>query len=110
MRAIPVLIVIALAGLQGLIAFYWMRTSARESFSNVFEAFHGKTPVWSQVAFSFGELWLVVPVASIAIVGFALYKKVDTKFLWKICTVSLLITMLMVYAMYPVHSMLKGLP
>jgi hypothetical protein len=106
MRAAPYLLIALLAALQATVTAYWMKAEATQRFTDVFQAIHGTVPSWTALAFSFGWYWLALPIASLVWLFLAWRQQVRRRNAWTITAVSLIGSLSMMYAMYPLHVML----
>lgn len=106
MRIFFTLLVFLSVALQLAITWYWRETPTVPEFEKFFRSFYGEVPAWSSFAFSLGSYWIVVPIATSIFAVAALVWGARGQHLGKLATVSLALTTLMVYAMYPLHLML----
>lgn len=94
--------------LQITIVWYWGNTDAVDQFSKILAyQNNGLIPAWSSLAFTIGAFWLIVFVATIAVILWAKIKKVGIRY-GHLALINSLVLVLMVYAMYPLHVLLKG--
>ena len=92
---------------QALIAWAWIRTDAAEQFVRFFVEFYGFVPAWSSFVFgakAYAWLW---PVLFAALLFYGLVSRKPTRFIVSVAGATLVVTGALVYAMYPLHHMLK---
>src|SRR5690606_27968787 len=106
MKAFAAIPLALLAGLQALIAWYWTHTTAAEQLKSVFTSMYGSVPAWSELAFSIGAGWLAAPIVIAAFLVASIFAAGLRADLGVASFAAFFITILMVYAVYPVHLML----
>ncbi|WP_417502760.1 hypothetical protein [Marinobacter sp.] len=106
MRVFFTLLILISVALQSAITWYWWETPTVLEFEKFFRSFYGEVPAWSSFAFSLGSYWIVLPIATLIITVVVLVLGSRRQHLGKLATISLALTTLMVYAMYPLHLML----
>ena len=106
MRVIAVILLMLFSVLQSMIVWYWSQTEAIEQFRSVFIAFNGSVPAWSETAFYIGSGWMAAPLLIGIFLVAAIFNKDIRTYLGHVSIIAFIVTILMVYSMYPLHIML----
>lgn len=109
MRIMFILLIAISVTLQTMIAWYWREAPTVSEFENFFRSFYGEVPVWSSLAFAIGGYWFIVPMVTLIIMVATLVWGKRGKHIGKLASASFAVTIMMVYAMYPLHLMLAAL-
>lgn len=108
MRIFLLVLTIAFSLLMFAVCYIWAETNTISQFTDIFKSFYGGVPVLSSTIFSIGKLWYIAPALCLimAVAGFIKKKFNSLVLLSTLFSISGVLIML--YAMYPLHLMLRN--
>jgi small neutral amino acid transporter SnatA (MarC family) len=92
---------------QAMISWAWIKMDTTQQFLNVFSSLYGHIPTWSRLAFSTRDFSWAFPLVCAVLLSYTFAAKRSRAFLFGVAALSLLIAGGLIYAMYPIHLMLR---